>query len=151
MTERPSTATGSNRNFNQALTSPLRPNTSGGPGISVTGASPTGSRTPPPNENRRSISGASSSPRPKAKGPLYSNPRNLIVRISAGPDTKQNLPIRFVETSQSTGIVVTKIRVRGQRLWMSWNRSLRSPQVAHSITIPIRKNSNLGADEGNST
>ncbi|KAH0614057.1 uncharacterized protein H6S33_005943 [Morchella sextelata] len=79
MTERPSTATGSNRNFNQALTSPLRPNTSGGPGISVTGASPTGSRTPPPNENRRSISGASSSPRPKAKESTNTFCRNITI------------------------------------------------------------------------
>jgi len=69
MTERPSTAS-SSRAFTQSSPS-LRPNTSSGPGISVTSSSPTGSRTTPPPEPRRSsVASSASSPRPKAKG-LY--------------------------------------------------------------------------------
>ncbi|KAL7274863.1 PAB-dependent poly(A)-specific ribonuclease subunit 3 [Rhizina undulata] len=75
MTERPSTASGT-RAFNQSA-SPLRPNTSG-PGLTVAGVPPSGSVTPPPVENRRSV-GVSSSPRPKSKESNNTFCRNITI------------------------------------------------------------------------
>ncbi|CUS10682.1 unnamed protein product [Tuber aestivum] len=78
MTERPSTAS-SSRAFAQSSPS-LRPNTSSGPGISVTSSSPTGSRTTPPPEPRRSsVASSASSPRPKAKDSSSTICRNITI------------------------------------------------------------------------